>query len=97
MSLLTAQARSSVFEVPGLMLCPFPTGTIGAADRVQISDLYAGLQVAPPLTSNQTSWVSESQGTDVWVPEQQGTDTWVPEQQGTDVWIPEQNVTPYQV
>ena len=90
----TAQKRMSVFQLPGLMTNPFPSGGIEAPDRQQISDVYAGIASAGPLPRRCTSWVAVREKTSPWINSKKNTSIWVPEKEKTKIWEPEKEVVP---
>lgn len=96
MAIDTAQKRMSVFELPGLMTNPFPHGTNTAADRQQMSDIYAGIQANAPMSSNETCWRPAQKNSSVWSNPSRVTSTWKRESGNTKVWTPEKEVVPCQ-
>lgn len=94
MSIDTRQKRSSVFELPGLMMNPFPDGSITAPDRHQISDIYSGISASTPGSISETCWNPSLGNTSSWVKAQTKTSSWVSERTGSSIWVPEKEVVP---
>jgi len=94
MPLDSPQKRMSVFDVPGLMTPPFPDGSIDVHDRVQMSDQYMGIRLAPPLPSRCTNWVNAKEKTSPWVASKKNRSTWVPEKEESQTWETEKNIYP---
>lgn len=88
MGLNTAQGRMSVFQVPGVMTNPFPSGFVTKADRQQISDVYAGLPAfTQTIPSGSTTWTRYKKGSSTWAAESKVTDIWIPEtKKAPDTW-----------
>jgi hypothetical protein len=92
----TPKKRSSVFELPGLMMNPFPSGIILQGDRQQISDVYAGiLSTVPGFLKSGTHWVDEKTRTNVWSKEKESVNIWVKEIEETGIWTDEKELIPY--
>jgi len=97
LSIDSAQKRMSVFELPGIMTNPFPSGTTNTQpNRQQMSDVYAGILAGPPLPSNQTCWVDSKQNVSPWVNSKKTVNAWVTEKKSTRIWVPEREVVPCQ-
>jgi len=71
MAIDTPQKRSSTFQIPGIMMNPFPRGVVDAPNRQQMADVYAGIAAAAPLPARCTNWVPSSRNTSIWVPEKE--------------------------
>ena len=97
MAIDTAQKRMSVFQLPGLMTNPFPSGTTNTQpNRQQMSDVYAGILATARITSNQTCWVDSRNNNSTWTNSKKTTNVWIREKTQTRTWIPEKEVTPCQ-
>jgi hypothetical protein len=66
LSLDTPQKRSSVFQLPGIMTAPYPSGAITKSDRQQISDIYCGISVSTGLPISQTYWFKGKASGNAW-------------------------------
>ena len=87
MSVDTPQKRSSCFEVPGLMMNPYPNGLNTAPDRVQMSDIYAGIAVAMPFVRpSETCWADAQRNDSSWKNAQRNGSTWKPAQRNGSAW-----------
>lgn len=90
----SAQARFSVFEVPGLMMTPLPHGADSSADRSQLNDIYAGIDARVPAATNQTCWTSTLRASSAWKTTNKVSPGWVNENKQTKVWTPEKEMVP---
>ena len=82
MAIDTRQKRqSSGFDVPGLMLNPFPFGVVTASDRIQISDQYTGIAPQIPLVPpNTTLWTQQRSAPSGWSSTKDLSSSWRREQ-----------------
>ena len=90
----SAQARFSTFEVPGLMMTPFPHGADSAADRSQLNDLYAGIAGQIPASTAETCWTNVGQASSPWVNASRAGGIWSRESGNNKTWKPEKEVVP---
>jgi hypothetical protein len=97
MAINTPQKRMSVFQLPGLMTNPFPSGTTNTKpNRQQMADTYAGITAVFTPPSNETCWIDSKSNTSTWINSKKTVNIWVRENKQTKIWIPEKEVVPCQ-
>jgi hypothetical protein len=86
LSIDTAQKRSSVWEVPGVQLNPFPTGSVDIRDRQEMSDVYCGIGAVAFYLPSTTCWNNGYRSSSVWHLGLKATLTWTKPRSNLSGW-----------